>query len=68
MDNIMFFLSFISTIAAVVSAIIAVKSKNEAKSILKETRIINDKSYINNKGENSGVIMGVNTGDVKNVK
>lgn len=65
-----FVLATISTIAAVVSAIIAVSAKKEME-VLKNQITGNDnvqnsgKISVNNKGNNQGIISGVNTGEIR---
>ena len=59
-----------STIAAVVSAVIAVGAKNEVQKLKntingnKNTQISGDVS-VSNSGDNNGVISGVNSGDIR---
>lgn len=70
METASFVLSIISTIAAVVSAIAAILAKNEVKE-LKSYITGNRNSQnsgrisINNRGDNHGVISGVNTGEIR---
>lgn len=66
MEVITLVLSVISTSAAVVSAVIAVKAKNEAKIILQN--ITSTNTPIANSGVNDGIIIGSNSGEVNNVK
>ena len=72
MENLMLILSIIGTTATVISTVIAVRAKNEAKTILNEVKKVEVKKsvqgseiLIENSGENSGVITGVNTGEIK---
>ena len=72
MDAIMLILTIIGTVATVISTVIAIRAKNEAKTALNEVKIIAGKKsiqdsevVINNTGGNSGVIAGVNTGEIK---
>lgn len=71
LDEIMLVLTIIGTIATVISTFLAIKAKNEAKSILREVKNITNKNVTNsgkvevkNDGMNSGVISGINTGEV----
>jgi lipopolysaccharide export LptBFGC system permease protein LptF len=71
MEQVMLILTFVGTIATVISTIIAVKAKNEAQKILKEINNQRDKNVnnsgnidIKNSGVNTGVISGINTGEV----
>ena len=64
-------LTAIGTVATVISTIIAVKAKNEAKKILnqiKEERSRNIRSngevHVTNSGKNSGIMSGINSGDI----
>lgn len=63
-----FILSVISTIAAVLSAIAAFGAKNEIKRLNigkgNSNAQIMGNVNIKNKGDNSGVISGVNTGEI----
>ena len=72
MDCIMLILTIIGTIATVVSTIIAINAKNQAEDILNEIRNnnISNNGHINikSKGNNHGVIAGINTGDINNEK
>ncbi len=68
-------LNVISTMATVVSAIIAVRAKNESKKILKEIREERSRNLkssgdvqIKNNGSNLGVISGINSGDILDVR
>lgn len=72
MENLMLILSIIGTTATVISTVIAVRAKNEAKTILNEVKKVEVKKsvqgseiLIKNSGGNSGVITGVNTGEIK---
>ena len=65
-------LTAIGTAATVVSTIVAVCAKNEAKKILKhikEEKSRNVKSNgdveVTNNGNNSGVISGINSGEIR---
>lgn len=76
MEMIMLILTVIGTFATVISTVIAVRAKNEAHRTLneiKEEKNRNMTNYgsveISNSGKNSGVISGINTGEVSgNVK
>lgn len=61
----------IGAVATVISTIIAVRAKNESKKILKEIKEQKSRNLqnsgdveIKNIGSNSGVISGINTGDI----
>ena len=65
-----FILTAISTITAVISVIIAVSAKDEVKEL--KNKIIGNgnvqnpgKININNKGDNQGIIAGVNTSEIR---
>ena len=70
MEELSLLLDAISTLAAVVSAFAAVKAKNEVKKLKniingdKNTQVSGDVS-VSNIGNNSGVISGVNSGDIR---
>lgn len=71
MDYWMLILTAIGTTATVISAVIAVKAKNEAKDILKQfkeekSRNIRNSGEVHvvNSGNNSGVLSGINSGDI----
>ena len=59
-------INFIAMIASVVSAIIAIRAKNEAKKILVQVNAINapdiDVSPITNTGNNSGIMANTISG------
>ncbi len=64
-------LNVTATVATVISTVIAVRSKNEAKKILKQIR--EEKSHniknsgevhVSNSGNNSGIISGINSGEI----
>lgn len=64
-------LTAIGTVATVISTIVAVSAKNEAKKILKQVKEENSHNVTNggevevtNKGNNSGVMSGINTGEI----
>ncbi len=70
LENIVPILTLISTIAAVISAVAAVQAKNEVKKI--RNQLNGDKNVqvtgsvsVNNQGKNTGVVSGVNTGNVR---
>lgn len=70
MDVASLILSTVSTIAAVISAITAIQAKNEVRklsNLLQGNKNIqlSGKLDIKNKGNNSGVISGVNTGEIR---
>lgn len=61
-----------STAATVVSTIVAVCAKNEAKKILKQIKeeksrnvTSNGDVEVTNNGNNSGVISGINSGEIR---
>ena len=65
-------LSAIGTAATVVSTIVAVCAKNEAKKILKQIKeeksrnvTSNGDVEVTNNGNNSGVISGINSGEIR---
>lgn len=65
-----FVLSLISTIAAVVSAVVAVSAKNEVHKLRNridgdQNAMVSGNISITNEGENKGIISGVNTGDIR---
>lgn len=75
MDYLMLILTAIGTTATVVSAVITVKAKNEAKDILKQIKEEKSRNIRNsgdvrvtNSGNNSGVLSGINSGDIQNDK
>lgn len=64
-------LTAIGTVATVISTIVAVDAKNEAKKILNQVKEEKSRNVTNsgeveiaNKGNNSGVISGINTGEI----
>ncbi|MBR6643694.1 MAG: hypothetical protein IKL28_08555 [Lachnospiraceae bacterium] len=64
-------LTAIGTVATVISTIIAVAAKNEAKKILNQVKEEKSRNVTNsgeikvtNKGKNSGVMSGINTGEI----
>ena len=64
-------LTAIGTVATVISTIIAVAAKNEAKKILNHVKEEKSRNVTNsgeikvtNKGKNSGVMSGINTGEI----
>ena len=66
MDSIMLILTVIGTCATVVSTVLAIRAKNEARDILKEikeekNRNINNKGKIDikNTGTNSGIMLSL---------
>lgn len=70
MESASLILSFISTIAAVVSAVVAVSAKHDVKEL--KSHINGNHNLqnsgridINNMGENHGVVSGVNTGEIR---
>lgn len=75
MDYIMLGLTIIGTCATVLSTVLAIKAKNEAREILNEikeekNRNINNRGKINikNTGTNDGILSGINTGEINNGK
>ena len=64
-------LTAIGTVATVISRVVAVSAKNEAKKILKQikeekSRNVTNRGQVNvtNSGNNSGVISGINSGEI----
>lgn len=63
-------LTAIGTVATVISTVIAVRAKNEAKVILKKieehSRNIKNKGNVKveNGGNNSGIMSGINSGEI----
>lgn len=62
----------IGTIATIISTVIAVKAKNEAKEIwnhIREEKSRNIKSngqvIVKNSGNNSGILSGINSGEIR---
>lgn len=62
-------LSAISTLAAVVSAIAAIRAKNEVKKL--QNMVVGNRNNqiagnvsVKNKGENRGIVSGVNSGEI----
>lgn len=75
MDKLMLYLNIIVTVATVISTVIAIKSKNEAKEILKEIKVVTrnqnvdtEKNEVHSDGNNTGIIVGINSGDITNGK
>lgn len=73
MDEILFLLSLISTIATVVSTVIAVRARNEARNILQQIKEVSSRNIdstgridLKNTGSNSGIITAINSGDIHN--
>lgn len=68
MENAMFILTLIGTVASVVSAIVAVRAKNEAKKIVKgiigNHNVQTGDVQVKTEGDNYGVISGVNAGEI----
>ena len=65
-------LTAIGTAATVVSTIVAVRAKNEPKKILKQIKeeksrnvTSNGDVEVTNNGNNSGVISGINSGEIR---
>lgn len=63
-------LTTISTLAAVVSAIAAISAKNEVKKLKNQItgngNVQNSGTIsVNNKGNNQGIMLGVNTGEIR---
>lgn len=78
METVMLVISIVSMIATVISTIIAIKAKNEAKVILTEIKSGDIKSNnqrhniknkgkidINNSGNNEGVMAGIVSGGIQ---
>jgi hypothetical protein len=66
-------LTIVGTVATIISTVVAVKAKNEARDILQEinkekNRNVQSKGNlkVKNVGENAGVINGINSGDIHN--
>lgn len=63
-------LNIVGTVATVISTIIAVRAKNEARKILmqikEESRNIENTGQVivTNSGSNSGIISGINSGEI----
>lgn len=64
-------LTAIGTVATVISTVIAIRAKNEAREILKQikeerSRNVSNKGNVNieNKGSNSGIMSGINSGEI----
>ena len=62
----------VGAIATVISTIIAVRAKNEAKKILRQIKEENSHNVkhdgdviIDNQGYNTGVISGINSGEIR---
>ena len=69
METANFILSFISTIAAVVSMLIALSAKRDIKKLKQHINGIGNnlgtqKAKVDNRGLNVGIISGVNSGDI----
>lgn len=64
MDFVSTIVTIISTIITIISTIIAVRAKNETKNILAEIKVTTIK--IKNSGNNTGTMVGYNSGEVKN--
>lgn len=67
----MLILTAIGTVATVISTVIAVRAKNEAKDFLKQikeehSRNIKNKGNVKveNSGNNSGIMSGINSGEI----
>lgn len=67
--------SILGAIATIISMCIAIKSKNEAKHILNEMKNEQNKNVQNygsitqkNTGNNSGIISGINAGEINETK
>lgn len=60
--------TIIGAIATIISTVIAVRAKEEAKSILKQIKEGNIKNSgkieVKNNGQNTGIINGINSGDI----
>lgn len=74
MDWTLFFTA-LGAITTVISTIIAIKAKNEAKKILVRIKEENSRNVknkgnikIKNEGNNTGVMMGINTGEIHDGK
>lgn len=66
-----FILTAIGTAATIVSTVVAVRTKNEAKAILKQIKEERSRNIgntgnikIENKGSNSGIMSGINSGEI----
>ncbi len=64
-------LTSIGTTATIISTIVAIRTKNEAKKTLKQIKEENSKNIknngnisISNSGNNSGFLNGINSGDI----
>lgn len=60
--------TIVGAIATIISTVIAVRAKEEAKSILKQIKEGNIKNSgkieVKNNGQNTGIINGINSGDI----
>ena len=62
-------LTAIGTVATVISTVIAIRAKNEAQDILKQikeehSRNVRNKGNVENNGSNSGIMRGINSGEI----
>lgn len=58
-------LSSIGALASVVSAVVALRAKNEAEERLIEIKgLMRNRIELNTKGDNFGVVSGINTGEI----
>ena len=71
MEEIMFLLTLIGTIATVISTVISIRAKNEARRILEEIKQDGNRNVqnlgnikVDNTGSNQGSITGINTGSI----
>lgn len=60
--------TILGAIATIISTVIAVRAKEEAKTILKQIKEGNIKNSgkieVKNNGQNTGIINGINSGDI----
>ena len=61
-------LTAIGTVATVISAVIAIRAKNEAQDILKQIKEEHSRNVgnvnVENNGSNSGIMSGFNSGEI----
>lgn len=69
----MLIITLIGTIATVISTILAVRAKNKAQTILKQVQEVQSRNirnngsvHIINEKTNTGIISGINSGEIHN--